>query len=408
MKPRILTFADWYLPGHKGGGSVAAIRNLTELLADDFAFHIITRNHDNGEDRPYAGIRPDCWTPAGKAEICYTADLSFRNIRRHIRAIAPRIIYLNSFFSPFTRKVLLLRRLGLLPHAAVVLAPRGEFSPGALEIRPLRKRAYRKLALFLGLQRNLTWQGSSTLEEHHIRQFIHRRGMTKEENILVASDVYTATLACSPHSVSRPEKRPGSARFVFLSRISPKKNLHFALELLGSVRGQIELDIFGPVEDPAYWRTCQEILRNLPSRVRIAYKGPLLPGQVMQAFEGSHFQLLPTRGENFGYVILESLMAGCPVVTSDQTPWQQLALQGIGWDLPLADRAKWLEALQHCVDMDQPEHSAISERCRSFATEWVSATPFRRSALHLFQTALRGATNSSQPLTAQDSLESGD
>jgi glycosyltransferase involved in cell wall biosynthesis len=36
------------------------------------------------------------------------------------------------------------------------------------------------------------------------------------------------------------------------------------------------------------------------------------------------FFVLPTIGENFGYVFLEALAAGCPLITSDRTPWTTL------------------------------------------------------------------------------------
>src|SRR5208337_2944424 len=252
MKPRILVFADWYLPGYKAGGALTAISNLIELMGNEFDFCVFTHDRDRTDDQPYSKVPVDRWVTVGKARVFYTSDLSMKNLLRRIREIGPDIIYLNSFFSRLTVKTLLLRKMGLLPEASVVLAPRGEFSPGALDLKRLRKLLYRKAALAAGLCRDILWQASSELEKEHIRDSATRNGSRDDLGILVAPDVPAPGLASLSYSPQRPRKEPGTVRFVFLSRIARKKNLHFALELLGSADGEIQLDIYGPIEDAAY------------------------------------------------------------------------------------------------------------------------------------------------------------
>jgi glycosyltransferase involved in cell wall biosynthesis len=407
MKPRILVFADWYLPGSKGGGSVSAISHLIELLGDEYQFYVFTRNRDNTEKRPYAEIEFDQWVPKGKAKVCYAAKLSIRHILRRIREIDPQIIYLNSFFSPLTMKTLALRKCGLLPRSAVVLAPRGEFSPGALKLSFFRKWLYRKLAFPLGLYRNLLWQASSELEEEHIRHSSGRIGIGGAARVLISPDVPSANFKSPPLSDQRPAKQPGAVRFVFLSRLSPKKNLEFALDLLGSVPGNIEFDIYGPIEDREYWEQCQQRIGRLPGGVRAHYKGAVASRQVVKIFSQYHFQILPTLGENFGYVILEAFAGGCPVLISDQTPWRDLRKKGVGWDLPLNERKSWLEVIQTCVEMDQATYESFSERSRDYFEEWMSATPYRLRAVELFEKALEGFSKPEVPRALERSAGAG-
>lgn len=44
---------------------------------------------------------------------------------------------------------------------------------------------------------------------------------------------------------------------------------------------------------------------------------------------------MPTFNENYGHAIVESFVAGLPVVISDRTPWRNLEKINAGWDIPL-------------------------------------------------------------------------
>ena len=387
MPPRIFIVADWYLPGFKAGGAVTAISNLTELVGDEFAFWVFTRDRDLKDRHTYPNVSLNRWVQVGKAQVFYASEISLRNLRHRVQEINPHIIYLNSFFSRLTIGTLLLRKLGLLPFAAVILAPRGEFSPGALDLKRRRKWLYRKAALAVGLLCDVLWQASSLREQREIRAAIDRSGMGRGEIVQLASDVPNVRLFLTP-SALRPTKISGAVHLIFLSRISRMKNLRLALELLGSARGKIHLDIYGPIDDEGYWKTCQEQIGRLPESIRVSYLGPVAQERVLEVFAGYHFQLLPTLGENFGYTILEGLAAGCPVLTSDQTPWRELLKHGAGWDLPLGDRAQWKRTIQDCVEMDQSTYKALSLGARSYFEEKMSSSEYQQGAVELFHRAL--------------------
>jgi glycosyltransferase involved in cell wall biosynthesis len=393
VAPRILALADWYLPGSKAGGPVSSIANLIELVGDEFHFHVITRDRDLTDKVAYPDVPIDQWTPVGKASVLYTADLSFSNLRRRILDLRPNLIYLNSFFSPATRKVLLLRRFGLLPTAAIVLAPRGEFSPGALNLKRVRKWLYQRAAKRTGLYKDLTWQASSGLEKEHITAAGIAERLPNRGRLVVTPNVPSPHSLQAPLALQRPEKRPGAVRLIFLSRISRKKNLHFALKSLAGVRGHVDLEIVGPVEDAGYWAACRQQIQALPKNILVTFTGPVRHEHVGRLFCRYHFLILPTLGENFGYVILEALAAGCPVLISDQTPWRNLRAAGVGWDLPLGKPALWLGALQECVAMDSSMHRNSSLQAYRLAERWISSPCFQRNSADLFRTALDQVVN---------------
>jgi glycosyltransferase involved in cell wall biosynthesis len=45
--------------------------------------------------------------------------------------------------------------------------------------------------------------------------------------------------------------------------------------------------------------------------------------------------VLPTLGENYGHVIVESFSVGLPIILSKKTPWLNLESKHLGWDLDL-------------------------------------------------------------------------
>ena len=111
------------------------IANMVEQLGDDLDFRIITSDRDARDQDPYPGLRIDDWNRVGKAEVYYVSpnQCSVWALAKLINATPHDVLYLNSYFDLlFTIKPLIARRLGWLPALPVVLAPRGEFSPGAL------------------------------------------------------------------------------------------------------------------------------------------------------------------------------------------------------------------------------------------------------------------------------------
>jgi glycosyltransferase involved in cell wall biosynthesis len=175
--------------------------------------------------------------------------------------------------------------------------------------------------------------------------------------------------------------------------VDEKKNLHGAIQMLDGVRGDIRFDIYGPVTDAAYWARCQALLARLPANVRTRYHGPLSHDQVPGALAAADVFLFPTLGENFGHVIIEALVQGCPVLTSDQTPWRALAARRAGWDLPLARPSAFRDALQRLADMDDGEYRPWSAGALAMGTAHAADSQAELSNRELFRRAADGGAS---------------
>ena len=63
------------------------------------------------------------------------------------------------------------------------------------------------------------------------------------------------------------------------------KNLDFLLKVLSKVRGSLELSIVGPKEDLKYWKKCVELIKKLPSNIKIHIGKEIAPNKVQKKFK---------------------------------------------------------------------------------------------------------------------------
>lgn len=364
-KRKILVLADWYVPGYKAGGPIRSVSNIVNTFKEEFDFSLVTRDTDYLEDKPYPGIKSNEWVWIDdRVRVWYFSKdkLNRATLTELLSEGQYDVIYFNSFFSYyFSLLPLYLLTRKIRSKARIILAPRGMLAANALNIKRTKKKAFIAAAKFIGLHKGITWHASSQLEEQEIKDIFPR------------AEVKIALNLPSPVQPSWQQrtKIPGSVRLFFLSRIAIKKNLHAGILALAQVRNDVQFDIYGPVDEQAYWDKCRDLIRKLPSNIKVDYKGAIGNEQVHATIQGYHFMLFPTLNENFGHVILESLAAGCPVIISDQTPWKELETKKAGWDIPLDDPSAFTSVIEKCAAMDQQEYNEWSQHAYRHAATFL-------------------------------------
>lgn len=356
----ILLFTGFYLPGFKGGGPIRTIANMVDQLGDEFNFALYTADRDLGDSAPYAAVQPNAWQRVGKADVFYASPERGWMLRlwKNIANFKGSTIHLNSFFAfRFSILPLFFWRI-LKPRATIILGPRGEFSEGALHLKKEKKKLFISVAKRIGIYKKVLWHASSDFEAADIR-----RVMGNDVKIHVAIDI-----ASPKAEITLQERLPGAPlRIVFVSRISPMKNLLGAIEVLKKIKSQVIFDVYGPAEDENYWAACQEAAKLLPKNIRFQYFGALEPMQVPDKLAEYDLFFLPTLGENFGHVIAEALSSGLPVLISDATPWRDLAEKSLGWDIPLNQVDRFAECIEACAAKSPEEYMQWRQSIRAWA-----------------------------------------
>lgn len=372
-----MILCDWFLPGYLAGGPIQSIANLTAHLKDDFHFKMITTDRDFKSDKPYSDIKTDQWTEYNGREVFYVSPekMTPAFILTLIQSTPHDVIYLNSLFSKlFAIYPLKWKRQAKL-KSKIILAPRGMLGDGALAIKAFKKKLYLNLAKKLGYFNDVLWQSTSSQETDEIKKQISRQ----------AEIVEVSNLPGLAKSELILDKKKNELRMCFLSRISEKKNLKFAVEVLQGINhGNIVFDIYGPIEDGIYWKACLKESLKLPENIQFNYKGILKPEQVGVAISSYHVLFLPTHNENYGHVIVEAFQHGRMVLISDQTPWRDLENNRVGYDISLNNKDKFRLALEQLLAIEQEEFQQRVKACYDFIHFKLDLNTIKQQYMTLF------------------------
>jgi len=345
-KQKILICIDWYMPGFKAGGPVRSVSHIVNAFKTEFEFYILTSAYDLGDDEPYENVKHNQWFDQDGVFIKYLTKKLHNSsaISSNIKEISPDVIYLNSLFSRvFTLMPLAVARKNKIK---TIIAPRGMLGQGALAIKSSKKLSFIKMAKFLGWYKKVIWHASTHNEKDEILNYFG-----KKAKIVVAQNIPVSQQIDLDNILDR--KNTGKVKFVTVSRIAKVKNIHLAVEAFKYVKTnqKVSFDIYGNIEDKAYFDSFKHKIKKYKN-IEISYKGVALPYEIADIFADADFMLLPTSHENYGHSIVEAWANGCPVIISKNTPWKNLRVQDLGWDVDISDIKKLTKAIQEGIDLD--------------------------------------------------------
>ena len=388
-KPIILVFIANYLPGFKYGGILVTVSNTIDHLNEEFEFKIITRDRDLNSRKPYEGIIYHEWQNIGNAKVRYLKpkDINFKYLISLIRDTDYDLIHLNSFFdSIFTLKIVLARKLKLVSDKPMIIAPRGELMDGDFNRKFLKKFLFVKLALFTGFYDKLIWQASNELESESFKKTMN----VKSDLISIAGDLPTKKYLTKISNI-KPVKiiKSNKLKIVFLNRLTREKNLDYALEVLKKLEANIIFDIYGPKQDEKHWSECEDLINSINKKTKVTYKGVVAPNNVIEIFGQYDLFFHPTRGENYGHTIVESLIAGTPVLMSKgTTQWDNIEDEGMGWVVSLSDLDLFVKKIKRLMNEDSEIRFKRRELISSKIKDFLINPDILKQNIDIFQKQL--------------------
>lgn len=363
MTRTAVVLTDFFLPSDKAGGPV---RSMAELATATVAGRVlfVAGDRDLGDSEPFPDLVVGRPVRVLGAEVVYLPADRARSILtawRLLRSVQPDTVYLNTLFAPVSGLLpLLLHRARLLHSGLLVVAPRGQLDPGAMSLSAGRKRAVLRVVRRLGGRADVRFHATSELERRHILQVL------PDAEVRVLPPVPAVRWRQAPPT---PVRTP--LRLVYVSRVSPKKGLLVALEALRLLEVPVALDVHGPEEDVEYSTACRRLAETLGPEHQVRFLGPIAHEQVTGVLEAADALVLPTLGENFGHVVLESLASGCPPVLGSATPWTGSLKAGAGWAVDATSPRSVADALEQLAALTPEEAAQRSRAAVAAARRYV-------------------------------------
>ena len=253
-----------------------------------------------------------------------------------------------------------------------IISVRGMLHPPALQQKSFKKKIYLAFLKPLLLYKKVEFHATDESEKQHIISFIGNK-----PKIWVAANIPT---------IIEPQlfpKTKGALRLLTVALIGPMKNHLEVLHALATMEAEIEYDICGPIYWPEYWQKCLDVIKQLPSNIKVNYHGAIPPHELVTFYHQCHVFICPSQSENFGHAIFEAFSAGKPVITSHNTPWNQLEEKKIGMNVS-PNKVEIQMAIQRFVDMEMESYADWSKTAASFARNQPFINEAKRSYEEMF------------------------
>lgn len=355
-----MLFIRGYLPGKQYGGPTTSVYNFTEMMGDDFDLRVVCMDHDLNQKERYSGIRKG-WNRVGKAKVFYISQKqnNYKFVGTMIKRFSPDLIYASSVMEiEFNFVMFQVARKNKIP---VILVPRGDLCDWSIQLKAWKKLPFLKLMKSIGYFKNMYFQSTLQEETSNITKYL---GVPKER-------IYNLeNVPMVPLKREQYVKKQGRLKVLFISRIHKQKNLPYAIKVVNKAKCNIDLDIYGPVEEQEQWSQCLLEMQKSPSNIHIEYRGQLTPEEARQVYKDYDCFLFPTLCENYGHVIAEALANNVPIIISrGTTPWDDIETSGGGSAIPLNHAAGFVASLEKYAAMDENEYREVMENVYQYASE---------------------------------------
>ncbi|MBK1990506.1 glycosyltransferase [Sphaerospermopsis aphanizomenoides BCCUSP55] len=237
------------------------------------------------------------------------------------------IAHIHALFSPVSSAAATVCRQQNLPY---ILRPLGTLDPADLQ----KKKQLKKLYVQLIERRNIAGAAALHFTSEQEAKISARFGVTTKDLVI--------PLGVNPPQINTEEvwsklNIPNDKPVIlFMSRIDPKKGLELlipALETVLTAGFDFHFVLAGTnPQDPAYEAKIQSAIENSSLNLCTTITGFVTGKVKITLLKYADLFVLPSYYENFGIAVAEAMVAGTPVVISDQVHiYQQVIDSESGW-----------------------------------------------------------------------------
>jgi len=227
------------------------------------------------------------------------------------------------FFGGWTIFYVKLSLLALKLNKKIIVHPMGFYEPWSFSQKKIKK----KIAWHLYQKRILLKA-----------DLIHCASDNEKKNILKLNKKFKTVVlpfGIEDNFIKKKNSKKLKKKALFFSRLHKKKGL---LDLISAWKDidnkDWNLDIVGEGDEKIYLK--RMVLKK--KYININFLRPIYKNNdKIKLFNKYDFFILPTKSENFGISILESLARGVPVLTTENTPWKSIKKYNAGWIINKVD-----------------------------------------------------------------------
>lgn len=260
----------------------------------------------------------------GVIDMCKLKKIEFIIIHKHSKSYSSNkileksinqcdIVHIFGGWTPFYIKT------SLLAHKLkkkIVIQPMGFYDPRSFSQKKIKKTFAWYLYQKLFLRRADIIHCASKKEETNLKKLD-----SKLKTVILPFGI-------NKTDIKKKILKKINKRCVFFSRLHKQKGLDILIDAWSDLNNKDwKLDIVGYGNQEYY----KSKIKNSNTK-NIKFLKPISsPKKKNKLFDNYDLLVLPTISENFGLVILESLSRGLPVLTTNETPWENIQTNNAGW-----------------------------------------------------------------------------
>jgi glycosyltransferase involved in cell wall biosynthesis len=321
------------------GGPSQMVLGLSKALAEAGVDVTILTTDSNG-DVGQAALEVEFDRPVSQYgyQIRYFRCSPFRRYKFSLgllrwlatHAKAYDLAHIHALFSPVSSLAATVARSQGLPY---VLRPLGTLDPADLQ----KKRQLKQLYAAVLERPNLAGAAAIHFTSDQEAKISERFGTLSRDLVLplgvkpVVPNLQARQSIRDRYQI--PDRRP---LVLFMSRLDPKKGFDLlipALQQLVTEGQDFHFVLAGSnAQDPDYERQIAQQIQGSALAERTTIAGFVSGEQKAALLQAADAFVLPSHYENFGIAVAEAMVAGVPVVISDQVYiWEQIQQSESGW-----------------------------------------------------------------------------